>query len=127
MVTHAHTQSSQDAFDLDHAIDSISHWLPTQGPIKDFIHHNTLHAVQHYPFHKGIAVAAKVFGARSYLPLADYRKLHRQGRITEFAIDWAIAHSDAAGANSKAVKESLFVADDSAHYPPVSLANHGIR
>jgi len=57
-------------FDLDAAIDHIAHWLPTQGPIKDFIHHNTLHAVQNYPFHEGVAVAAKVFGARSYLAAA---------------------------------------------------------
>ena len=26
-------------FDLDASIEHIAHWLPTQGPIKDFIHH----------------------------------------------------------------------------------------
>ncbi|MDD5277552.1 MAG: DUF2309 domain-containing protein [Methylovulum sp.] len=114
------------AFDLDSAIDHIAHWLPTQGPIKDFIHHNTLHAVQHYPFHKGVAVAAKVFGARSYLPAADYQALYRQGRIKDFAIDWAIAHSGYAPEKYKELREKLF-ADSTDHYPPVSLANHGIR
>lgn len=64
-------------FDLETSIENIAHWLPTQGSIKDFIHHNTLHAVQHYPFHEGAAVAAKIFGARSYLPLDDYQKLYR--------------------------------------------------
>lgn len=114
-------------FNLDHAIDHVAHWLPTQGPIKDFIHHNTLHAVQHHPFHKGVALAAKVFGARSYLPLVEYQQLYQQGRIKDFAIDWAIAHADCSASGAKTLRERLFIADHSVHYPPVSLANHGIR
>jgi hypothetical protein len=70
-------------FDLDVSIEHIAHWLPAQGPIKDFIHHNTLHAVQHHPFHEGVAIAAKMFGARSYLPLDDYQNMYRQGRIKD--------------------------------------------
>ena len=46
-------------FNLDNSLRNIAHRLPAQGPIKDFIHHNTLHAVQHYPFHEGIAIAAR--------------------------------------------------------------------
>ena len=84
-------------FDLDTSIAHIAHWLPTQGPIKDFIHHNTLHAVQHLPFHEGVAVAAKMFGARSYLPLDDYQEKYQQGRIKDFAITWAIEHSGCLG------------------------------
>ena len=80
-------------FDLDAVIEHIAHWLPAQGPIKDFIHHNTLHAVQHHPFHEGVALAAKMFGARSYLPLDDYQDLYREGRIKNDAINWAIEHS----------------------------------
>ncbi|WP_255210596.1 putative inorganic carbon transporter subunit DabA [Methylogaea oryzae] len=114
-------------FHLDTAIERIAHWLPTQGPIKDFIHHNTLHAVQDRPFHEGVAIAANLFGARSYLPLADYQAMYREGRIRDFAIDWALEHSGAGRGNSAALRESLFQTDDEVHYPPVSLANHGIR
>jgi hypothetical protein len=114
-------------FNLDNAIDTIAHWLPTQGPIKDFIHHNTLHAVQHHPFHKGVAIAAKVFGARSYLPLANYQALYHAGRIKDFAIDWAIAHAGLSETGTDVLRERLFVADASVHYPPASLASHGIR
>ncbi|NOT86520.1 MAG: DUF2309 domain-containing protein [Methylococcaceae bacterium] len=124
---HFDDQPELHAFDLDTAIDHIAHWLPTQGPIKDFIHHNTLHAVQHYPFHKGVAVAAKVFGARSYLPMADYQALYQQGRIKDFAIDWALKHSGCKLENVSALREKLFVIDSDEHYPPISLANHGIR
>jgi len=114
-------------FDLNVSIEHISHWLPVQGPIKDFIHHNTLHAVQHYPFHQGVAIAAKVFGARSYLSLAEYQAMHKQGRIKDFAIDWAIKHSGCQPESISALKEKLFAVDSTDHYPPVSLANHGVR
>lgn len=114
-------------FDLDAAITHIAHWLPTQGPIKDFIHHNTLHAVQNHPFHEGIAVASKIFGARSYLPLEDYQERYLQGRIDNDALDWAIAHSGCPQQNRKKLRQALFAENDTSHYPPLSLANHGIR
>ena len=114
-------------FDLDKTIDHIAHWLPTQGPIKDFIHHNTLHAVQHMPFHEGVALAGKIFGARSYLPIADYQKLYHQGRINDFAITWALQRSGCPLLQQKNLEKSLFEEDNLSHYPPVSLANHGIR
>jgi len=122
-----HERVQNFEFDLDASIEHIAHWLPAQGPIKDFIHHNTLHAVQHYPFHEGVAVAAKMFGARSYLPLDDYQKMYRQGRIKATAIDWAIEHSGCARQNHEKLRKTLFEQDETDHYPPVSLANHGIR
>lgn len=121
------TTKDHSSFDLDTAITHIAHWLPAQGPIKDFIHHNTLHAVQQYPFHQGVAIAAKVFGARSYLPTADYQKLYQQGRIKEFAIDWAIKQAGCTDHEHAGQREKLFLADNEDHYPPLSLANHGIR
>lgn len=127
-ILESSTDTAEDfEFDLDESIEHIAHWLPSQGPIKDFIHHNTLHAVQHYPFHDGVAVAAKIFGARSYLPLEDYQNRYRQGRITNDAINWAIEHSGCAQQEYVKLRETLFEQDDTGHYPPVSLANHGIR
>ncbi|WP_394752748.1 YbcC family protein [Crenothrix sp.] len=119
--------SSVDKFNLDKAIEHIAHWLPTQGPIKDFIHHNTLHSVQHYPFHQGVAVAAKVFGARSYLPLDDYKSLYNKGRITPAALEWAVARSGLIGKAQDGLTSRLFVKDTHSHYPPLSIANNGIR
>ncbi len=121
------TPKDSSTFDIDEAIDRIAHWLPTQGPIKDFIHHNTLHSVQHLPFHEGIAVAAKVFGARSYLPLADYQALYQSGRIKDFAIAWALKRTAGSDDSQRRLRERLFDTDDVSHYPPLSLANHGIR
>ena len=119
--------SNADGFIIDDVIDHIAHWLPSQGPIKDFIHHNTLHAVQNYPFHEGVAVAARIYGAKQYLPLANYQHRYREGRINDRALDWAFAQSGCSVFHEEALRASLFEADDRGHYPPQSLANHGIR
>ncbi len=116
----------RQVFDLDVALNRVAHWLPTQGPIKDFVHHNTLHAVQHLPFHEGVATAARVFGARSYLPLEDYQRMYRRGRIKDFAIEWALDRVDCGAIAREQLRRRLFENDDNI-YPPVSLANHGLR
>ena len=126
LKTASHTLSATE-FNLDASIAHIAHWLPAQGPIKDFIHHNTLHAFQHHPFHEGVAIAAKLFGARSYLPLCDYQALYLEGRINNDAINWAIAHVNCNAEQQEQLRKTLFEKDDIGHYPPVSLANHGLR
>lgn len=115
------------AFTIDTSITHIAHWLPAQGPLKDFIHHNTLHSVQHHPFHEGVAIAAKIFGARSYLALKYYQNLYQQGRIKQNALNWALEHTECDEQTLEKLKVSLFDEDPSAHYPPLSLANQGIR
>jgi uncharacterized protein len=73
--------------DLAHTIHEIKHYLPSQTPIKDFIHHNSLHAYQHLKFYDAIFQAQKTFGYQVSLPLADFRKLHESGRIKSSVID----------------------------------------
>ena len=126
LKTASHILSAAE-FNLDASIAHIAHWLPAQGPIKDFIHHNTLHAFQHHPFHEGVAIAGKLFGARSYLPLCDYQALYLEGRINNDAINWAIAHVSCSAEQQEQLRKTLFEKDDIGHYPPVSLANHGLR
>ena len=57
--------------------------LPDQGPIGVFVHHNTLHALQHRPFFDGVEEGAAWLGARPYLPLSTFREACRTGRIAE--------------------------------------------
>ena len=127
LASHGATTQPSSAFDLDKTIAHIAHWLPAQGPIKDFIHHNTLHAVQHLPFHEVVALAGKIFGARSYLPMAHYQKMYRLGRIKDYAITWALGRTGCSMRGQEQLKQTLFEQDTVSHYPPVSLANHGIR
>jgi uncharacterized protein YbcC (UPF0753/DUF2309 family) len=128
----AYNNADISAFDLDACIERISHWLPSQGPLKDFIHHNTLHAVQHHPFHEGIALASGVYGAKDYLPIEDYRNKYRAGKIRDSAIDWAIQHSGTPPQDWRELREELFnpdfPLDGGPHpYPPpfVKSTNRG--
>lgn len=58
--------------DVNAILEHIRHKLPAQGPIKDFIHHNTLHAFQHLPFHEALQEAGEFYGAKSYMPEEFY-------------------------------------------------------
>lgn len=57
--------------------------LPDQGPIGVFVHHNTLHAYQHLPFHEGVQAGARDLGARPYLSLGEFRDALRSGRVSD--------------------------------------------
>jgi hypothetical protein len=57
--------------------------LPDQGPIGVFIHHNTLHAFQHRPFHDAVVAGADALQARPYLSLAEFRAAIRSGRVAD--------------------------------------------
>ena len=59
----------------------LKHYLPTQAPLKDFIHHNTLHAFQNLKFDHAIRKAAKMFGYNVSLPLSEFRDLYKSERI----------------------------------------------
>jgi uncharacterized protein len=65
----------------------LKHYLPAQAPLKDFIHHNTLHAFQHLKFYEATANAREIFGYKVSLTLNDYRKLYQQGRIRQDILD----------------------------------------
>ena len=57
--------------------------LPDQGPIGVFVHHNTLHAYQHLPFHQGVQEGADALGAEPYLTLPVFRAAYRDGRVED--------------------------------------------
>ncbi|AGC42037.1 hypothetical protein MYSTI_00687 [Myxococcus stipitatus DSM 14675] len=65
------------------ALARASRVLPAQGPIGVFVHHNTLHAYEHLPFHEAVATASETLGAEGYLSEARFLELYRQGRITD--------------------------------------------
>lgn len=78
-------------FDEEEVLHDLKHYLPAQAPLKDFIHHNTLHAFQHLKFFDAIAQASAIFGYRVSLPLSEYRKRHKSGHIHEHVLDWIIS------------------------------------
>jgi len=74
-------------FDEAHVLHELKHYLPSQTPLKDFIHHNSLHAFQDLNFYDAIFKASKIFGYHVTLSLNEYRKLYKIGRIKEAVLD----------------------------------------
>lgn len=78
-------------FDADDTLRRLKHYLPAQAPLKDFVHHNTLHAFQHGPFHSAARAAERSLGFRTKLELEDYRTLHSHGRISDAVLERVIS------------------------------------
>ncbi|MBA3662888.1 MAG: DUF2309 domain-containing protein [Bacteroidetes bacterium] len=77
-------------FDEQHIIHELKHYLPAQAPLKDFIHHNTLHAFQKLKFHDALRNASKMFGYKVSLSLSEYRNLYHSKKIREEILDKVI-------------------------------------
>ncbi len=104
-------------FDEHHVLHELKHFLPSQTPLKDFIHHNSLHAFQGMKFYDGIFKASKIFGYQVTLELKDFRKLFKIGRINEAILEQAIAKEKGIDAVDKWKDKLLFGAYDEASSP----------
>lgn len=82
---------NKQEFDLDYTLNHVRHFLPSQAPLKDFIHHNTLHAFQEKKFHEALSNASEIFGYKVYLTLEEYRELYRQHKIEEKVLQQLVA------------------------------------
>ncbi len=83
-------QSSTE-FNVHALLHDLRHYLPAQAPLKDFIHHNTLHAFQHLPFFEATRKASVIFGYRTLFPLQEFRELYRNNRIDDAVLSGLIA------------------------------------
>lgn len=81
---------NQEVFNEDHLLHDLKHYLPSQTPLKDFIHHNSLHAFQDMPFYEAIFKARKIFGFHVTLSLNDFRKLYEIGRVRLDIVDQVV-------------------------------------
>ena len=79
--------SSNFVFDETHVLHELKHYLPSQTPLKDFIHHNSLHAFQGMKFYDAIFKASEIFGFQATMELHDFRKLIEVGRIRTEILD----------------------------------------
>lgn len=78
-------------FDEHEVLHELKHFLPAQAPLKDFIHHNTLHAFQHQNFYQALRNASAFFGYKVTLTLDEYRERYMQNRISEEVLERVIA------------------------------------
>ena len=84
----------KNTFQLEKVVEKLSHYLPSQSPLKDFIHHNTLHAFQHDSFHEGLKKSSELFGYKTYLQLSEYRQLFQDGKINKLLLNRFIPSED---------------------------------
>ena len=96
------TESIRSA--LRDTIEHFEHILPAQAPIKDFVHHNTLHGYQHLEFSEALAASKKLTGAKGYLPLEQYREYYRKGRINHQDLTAVVEESESLESSTEIAK-----------------------
>lgn len=55
--------------------------LPFFWPMRNFIHHNPLHGLEHLPFEQAVAEASRLFHARGWLRRTEYQRMLGEGDI----------------------------------------------
>lgn len=68
---------------LREVVEHAAHFLPTQGPIGVFVHHNTLHAFQSKAFERAVLEASDIFQTEPYLSEENYQTARAKGRILD--------------------------------------------
>ncbi|MBL0055218.1 MAG: DUF2309 domain-containing protein [Chitinophagaceae bacterium] len=81
---------NKHSFNEAQVVHELKHFLPAQQALKDFIHHNSLHAFQHMKFYDAIFKASRIFGFQVHLQLPEYREMHATGRIREDVLEMVI-------------------------------------
>ena len=77
----AKKSTSMSEFDESAVLHELKHYLPSQTPLKDFVHHNTLHAFQDLRFFDALNRASGLFGYRVSFSLREFRSLYDSKRI----------------------------------------------
>ncbi|MEO5603414.1 MAG: DUF2309 domain-containing protein [Cyclobacteriaceae bacterium] len=95
-------------FDEQQILHQLKHYLPSQTPLKDFIHHNTLHAFQNLKFYDAIFKASKIFGYQVTLQLTEFRDLYKMGRIKDTCLEQIIIEKKGSE-NLSVWKENLLI------------------
>ena len=80
-------EEKSSSFDLKITIQELKKYLPTQGPLKDYIFLNSLACFQDLPFHEAMKRSSEIFGYKTYLDLNEYRDFYAKGQIRKEVIE----------------------------------------
>jgi len=110
---------SNHSFDEAHVIHELKHFLPSQQALKDFIHHNSLHAFQHMKFYDAIFKASKIFGFQVHLQLPEYREMYKTRRIREDVLQMVIANKKGKDAVAEWIEKLISKEFDTINHPRI--------
>lgn len=113
--------SNNSIFNEQEVLKELKHYLPSQAPLKDFVHHNTLHAFQDQKFYDGIRSASKIFGYFVSLQLEDYRALYISKRIRENILKRIIAEKKGVEHLNEWMKKAIGKKYDTSVSPRIGL------
>lgn len=65
------------------SLEYLRKFMPKQGPLETFVHHNTLHNFEHYDFFEAGRLLSSVKKSNHYMSHKDYLGEFHRGRITE--------------------------------------------
>jgi len=85
-----HTLPAQERERLRHMIAEASEPIAQFWPMKNFVHHNPIHGLEHLPFDKAVREAQQLLGGAGYLANEEYRELYKTGRITPDGVTRAL-------------------------------------
>jgi len=74
-------------FNEEECLKKLRKYLPAQAPLKDFVHHNTLHAFQDQDFEDALRTASRMFGYKVTLSIDEYRELYKNHKIREDVLE----------------------------------------
>jgi hypothetical protein len=94
-------EKTHSSFNENHVLHELKHYLPSQQALKDFIHHNSLHAFQHMKFYDAIFKVSKVFGYQVTLQLSEFRQLHKTDRVNNEVLE-GLLHTENKGVSQLA-------------------------
>lgn len=67
-------------------IEWCSEYLLKQGPLEYFVHHNTLHSFEKFPFFEGLELAENLYQSSTRMSFSWFQEQREQGRISEIDI-----------------------------------------
>jgi uncharacterized protein YbcC (UPF0753/DUF2309 family) len=88
--------NAKEHFNEHDVLHDLKHYLPAQAPLKDFIHHNTLHSFQNMKFFDALRHSTEILGYKSSLSLDEYREFYMQGRIRRELLEKVIGEKKGA-------------------------------